>query len=198
MLQLEMIQMDTKKIAFIAMMGALGNVLFLLSFYLGPLAPGVAFDFSLTTTFIAAFFGGPLIGLITGLFVGLFPGIFFGPLGSGSWLGLIGLPIGKSLTGLAAGIIAKKLNLHEKAHSSLLTIPAVLISYIPEFLFTILYFISLMPFFIGGGGVNILFFVLPKAWVEIAIISILMAALVGNHGFLDFINRFFTITKQKR
>jgi riboflavin transporter FmnP len=187
--------MDSKKIAFISIMAALGNVLFLLSFYAGPITPGVAFDFSLTTTFIAALYGGPLIGLITGLFVGVFPGIYFGPLGHGSWLGLIGLPIGKALTGLTSGLLASKLNLHEKTHRSLLTIPIVLFSYVPECIFTIFYFVSLMPYFIGGGGIGTLVFVIPKAWIEILVISVLMAALVGNQGFVNFVIKFLTVRK---
>ncbi|MFP3985871.1 MAG: hypothetical protein ACLFU9_07935, partial [Candidatus Bathyarchaeia archaeon] len=150
------------------------------------------------TTFIAAFYGGPLIGFVTGLFVGVFPGIYFGPLGHGSWLGLIGLPIGKSLTGITSGFLAKKLNLHEKNHGSLLAVPVVLLSYIPECLFTVFYFVSLMPYFIGGGGPGILLFVLPKAWIEILVISVLMAALVGNYGFNSFIRRFFVTRKPNK
>ncbi len=187
--------MDAKKIAFVTMMGALGNVLFAFSAYAGPVAPGVAFDFSLVTTFIAAFYGGPVVGFVTGLFVGIFPGIYFGPLGSGSWLGLIGLPIGKALTGLTCGLLARKTNLQEKNRSSLLAVPVVLFSYIPEFFFTIAYFVTLLPYFIGGGGTSILVFVLPKAWVEIVVMSVLMAALVGNQGFTNFIDKFFAAKK---
>lgn len=190
-----MTKMDTKQVAFIAMMGALGNVLFLVSFYAGPVAPGVAFDFSLVATFIAAFYGGPLIGFVTGLFVGIFPGIYFGPLGSGSWLGLVGLPIGKSLTGLTCGFLARKADLQGKNRSSLIAIPTVLLSYVPECLFTVAYFVTLIPYFVGGGGAGILIFVLPKAWVEIVVISVLMAALVGNQGFTSFISKFFATTK---
>jgi len=103
---------------------------------------------------------------------------------------LIGLPIGKALTGLASGLIAKGLSISEKQHCSL-TIPVVLISYVPECLFTVAYFLYLMPIFIGGGGIGILAFVLPKAWAEVVIISFLMAALVGNVGFRDFVKNFF-------
>jgi hypothetical protein len=68
-------------------------------------------------------------------------------------------------------------------------------SYVPEFFFTIFYFVSLLPFFIGGGGAGILIFVLPKAWAEIIVMSFLMAALVGNQGFSSFVNNFFTHRK---
>ena len=187
--------MDSKKIVFIAVMAALGNVLFLISFHMGPLAPGIAFDLSLTATFIAALFGGPLVGLVTGLFVGLFPGLYFGPLGLGSWLGLVGLPIGKGLTGLTCGILAKKLNLHDRNHSSLLTIPFVLVSYIPECIFTIVYFVLLMPYFLGSGGSGFLLYIIPKAWAEVTVISFLMGALAGNQGFITFVRRFFIFSK---
>ncbi len=182
--------MNSKKIAFIALMGALGNILFLISFHLGSIAPGVALDLSLITTFIAAFYGGPLIGFLTGLFVGVFPGIYFGPLGHGSWLGLIGLPIGKSLTGLTAGLLCKSLNVNQRRHNSILTVPSVLVSYVPECIFTVIYFVTLLPYFIGGGGPAILAFVLPKAWTEIVFMSFLMAALVGNRGFSSFVANF--------
>ena len=190
--------MDSKTIAFITMMGALGNVLFLISYYLGQLAPlpkGVALDLSLIPTFISALYGGPLAGFVTGLFVGVLPGIFFGPLGSGSWLGLIALPVGKALTGLTAGLFYKGLDINDRSHRSILTIPLVLVSYIPECLFTAVYFANLLPYFIGGGGIGILIFVLPKAWAEIIFMSFLMGALVGNQGFSNFVNNFFARPK---
>jgi len=183
--------MNSKTIAFMALMGALGNVLFLISFHLGSIAEGVALDLSLMTTFVAAYYGGPLIGFLTGLFVGVFPGIYFGPLGHGSWLGLIGLPIGKSLTGLTAGLLCRGFNVNQRRHNSLLTVPLVLVSYIPECIFTVSYFVILLPYFIGGGGSAILAFVLPKAWVEIVFMSFFMAALAGNHGFNSFMANFF-------
>ena len=74
-------------------------------------------------------------------------------------------------------------------------IPVVLVSYIPECLFTIAYFLYLLPYFIGGGGGwGILTFVLPKAWAEVIIISFLMAALAGNVGFHDFVHKFLKVT----
>jgi len=188
--------MDSKMISFIAMMSAFGNALFLISFHLGPITHGVALDFSLVGVFIAALYGGPFVGFITGLFAGIFPGIYFGPMGTGSWLGLIGLPIGKSLTGLTAGMLYKGFNMNQRKRQSILTVPLVAASYVPEFFFTIIYFVSLLPFFIGGGGAGILIFVLPKAWVEVIVMSFLMAALVGNQGFGNFVNNFFTYRKE--
>ena len=94
--------MKTKELAFTLMMGALGSALFAISYYTGQIAPGIALDFSLLAALIAGFFAGPTIGLTAGLLVGILPGILFGPLGMGGIAGLIGLPIGKGLSGLTA------------------------------------------------------------------------------------------------
>ena len=169
--------MDAKTVSFTVMMGVLGNVLFAISYYTGNLGYGIALDFSLVAACIAGFYGGPLTGFISGL----------------SWLGLFGLPLGKGLTGLTAGIISKGLGLGRRQYSSLFAVPATLLAYIPECLFTYAYFAYLMPFFLGSGGAfTFLVYILPKAIGEVTIISFLMAALIGNHGFSDFIGRFFT------
>jgi riboflavin transporter FmnP len=188
--------MDTKKLAFALMMGALGNVLFAISSYLGPIAPGIALDFSLIAALIAGFYGGPTLGLVTGLISGVLPGIVFGPMGSGSWLGLIGLPIGKAISGLTAGLIAKGLNLGQRPRSSLLGIPATLLAYFPEALFTIVYFSYLLPFFIGGIlPIAVLITILIKATGEVIIMSVIIAALMGNKGFNDFVRTHFSVRR---
>jgi len=185
-------KMNAKTISFAALMGALGNILFIVSSYIGKIAPGVALDFSLIAAFIAGLYGGPLVGFVTGLLIGISPGIYFGPLGMGGWLGLIGLPFGKGLTGLTAGLLSKGMRIGEKKHSSLLTIPLVFVSYLPECIFTYVYFAFLLPYFIGTGSAEIfLIFILPKALAEITVMSFLMAALVGNYGFSVFVSNFF-------
>lgn len=184
--------MEAKTISFTLMMGALGNVLFAISYYAVNLAPGVALDFSLVAAFIAGFYGGPLTGLVSGLFVGIMPGIMFGPMGMSSWLGLVGLPLGKALTGLTAGVISRSINLGRRPYSSILAVPATLLAYIPEGIFTYAYFAYLMPFFLGKGGAAIFIYgILPKAIGEVTIISVLMAALIGNNGFNYFVSTFF-------
>ncbi|MEM2319720.1 MAG: hypothetical protein QXW82_04605 [Candidatus Bathyarchaeia archaeon] len=184
--------MNTKTITFALMMGALGNVLFAISYHAGPLTQGVALDFSLLAAFIAGFYGGPVLGLVSGFLVGILPGIMFGPMGMGSWLGLIGLPVGKGLTGLTAGVFAKILGLAQNKRSSLIAIPVTLLAYVPECIFTYAYFAYLMPFFLGSGGAAIfIYYILPKALVEIVVMSFFMAALIGNRGFNSFLNKFF-------
>ena len=179
--------MDTKKLAFCLMMGALGSAFFIISYYIGPLAPGVNLDFSLVAVFIAGFFGGPITGAFTGLIAGIAPGIMFGPLGMGGALGLVGLPLGKALSGLTSGIIGKSLRLGtEKQRRSVFGIPASFASYVPEALFTIGYFAVLSQFDLFAGATTYVAFILPKALIELTIISVIMAALIGNNGFCNF------------
>jgi len=179
---------NSKKLVFIAVMSALGNILAGISIYLGPISPGVALDLSHVATFIAAIYGGPVIGFLVGLFGGIFSGVYFGPLGNLSWLGLIGLPLGKSLTGLTTASFYRLFNVKQRSRQSILTLLIVFFSYIPECLFTVFFFLNIMPYFLGlGGGLTMLWFILPKAWGEITLMSFLMAALVGNEGFSTFI-----------
>ncbi len=195
--------MNAKAISFALMMGVLGNVLFAISYYAGNLIPGIiAVDFSLIAAYIAGFYGGPIIGFLSGLLIGIMPGIMFGPMGTSSWLGLFSLPIGKGLTGLTAGLIGKGIGLGRRPYSSILAAPATLLAYIPEFIYTYIHFAYLMPLLLGidkitigvqqfGLGEFFLIFILPKAFSEVVIISLLMAALIGNRGFRDFMDRFF-------
>ena len=190
--------MNAKTISFTLMMGALGNVLFVISYYAGNLAPGIALDFSLIAAFIAGFYGGPLIGLVSGLFVGIMPGIMFGPLGMSAWLGLIGLPIGKALTGLTAGFLYKKLGISNSPRPSTLTVPVILLSYIPECFFTITYFLYMVLYAYGYAMAFMIPIIIPKAWIEIALMSLVMGALAGNTGFKEFALRFLQPTKLQK
>ena len=184
-----MTKLDTKKLAFSLMMGALGSAFFAVSYYFGPLAPGVNLDFSLIAVFIAGFFGGPTVGVFSGLIAGIVPGIMFGPLGMGGALGLVGLPLGKALSGLTSGIIGKSLRLGgEKQRRSILGIPASFLSYVPEAFFTIGYFVFLQG--VAVGSTTYFVYILPKALVELTIISVIIAALIGNSGFCNFTSIF--------
>jgi len=184
--------MDTKKLTLALMMGALGNVLFLLSYVIGPIAPGVAFDFSLIGVFIAGLYGGPVVGLTAGAIAGILPGIMFGPLGTGGVLGLVGLPIGKALTGLTIGLLGKGLNIHRRSHASIITIPTIIASYIPEGIFTYFYFSYLLLLFLNQQmGTAFILTILAKAVVEVIIMSFIIAALIGNRGFNEFIGAHF-------
>jgi len=187
--------MNTKQLTFALMMGALGNALFAISFSLGNIAPSVAIDFSLVGVIIAGFYGGPETGFVTGLIAGILPGIIFGPLGTGGVLGLVGLPFGKALSGLTSGIIAGGMKFVQKPRSSLLAIPSTLLAYVPESIFTYAYFIFLLG--VQVGGATFFVYILPKALLEVIIIGVLMAALLGNAGFSHFIKAHFTKTSAK-
>ena len=191
--------MNAKNIAFAIMMGALGNVLFLISQGVGQIAQGIALDLSLIGVFIAGFYGGPLTGLTTGLIAGILPGIRFGPLGNGGALGLIGLPVGKALTGLTTGLLVKGLKLQRRTHQSLITAPVMLLAYVPEGIFTYVYFSFLLPLFTENGMLPwaVIATILLKATVEVIVMSVIMAALVGNTGFRDFVAAHFTGMKTK-
>jgi len=191
--------MDTKKLTLALMMGALGNVLFILSYVMGQIAPGVAFDFSLIGVFIAGLYGGPVVGLTAGAIAGILPGIMFGPLGTGGVLGLVGLPIGKALTGLTIGFLGRSLNLHQRTHASLITIPTTIISYVPEAAFTYFYFSYLLLLILNQQvGTAIIITILVKALVEVVIMSFIMASLIGNRGFTDFIRANFAKTNNTK
>lgn len=192
--------MKSQTIAFVVTMAALGNVLSFISIGLSRVGQ-VGLDLSHVTTFIVAFYGGPLLGFLTGLTGGVIAGVQFGPLGSLSWLGLIGLPLGKSLTGLTSGVLFKGLRIDRKARPSLFTIPLVLLGYIPEFLFTVFFFLVLVPYFFPEMNiaflVSLLASIAVKAWIEMVVMSVLMGALVGNSGFSAYMTAFFNSHKTK-
>lgn len=195
--------MNAKQTAFIAMMSALGLLLSAISLNVAPWLSsvgqsGAALDLSHIATFIAAIFGGPIIGAIVGFLSGIYAGYYFGyVLGTLGILSVIGVPFGKALTGLTAGFLYKKLKINNSPRSSTLTVPIILVSYIPECLFTISYFLYIVVYAIGYPMTFMIPIVIPKAWIEIAIMSLLMGALAGNTGFKEFIFRFFYTQKMK-
>ncbi|MGQ9641929.1 MAG: ECF transporter S component [Candidatus Bathycorpusculaceae bacterium] len=192
--------MSTKQVAFAAIMSALGLFLSTISINIAPIfnavgQGGAALDFSHIATFIAAIYGGPFLGAIVGFLGGIYAGYYFGyVMGSLGLLSLIGLPLGKALTGLVTGFLYKKLRINESSRPSTLTVPIVLLSYVPECIYTIIYFYYLVPYFYGFSRAFMIPIVISKAWVEITVMSFLMGALVGNKGFNNFVSSAFTKT----
>lgn len=193
-----MSRFDAKKVSFVTMMSALGAFLSGISLNVAPILTavsgdaGAALDLSHIATFIGAIFGGPYVGAAVGFLSGIYSGYYFGyVMGSLGLLSLVGIPIGKALTGLAAGFLYEKLRVDIGSRPSLSTILIVLMSYIPECIFTILYFLYLVVPVHGAAMEWMLPLVIPKAWVEVLFMSFLMGALVGNSGFRDFILRSF-------
>jgi riboflavin transporter FmnP len=191
-----------RKIIFIALMGALGNVMFIFSQTIFKVSQ-IALDLSHVGTLIAAVYGGPWIGFLTGLIVGVGPGLSYGYFGGSlGLLGVIGLPIGKALTGLTVGYIARFLKVGNTKHSAWKALLTTLVGYIPECIFTAFYFewlvVILLPdvaasFTLYFGSMNLLVLsILAKAWAEMTLLSIFMGTLVGNNGFNDFVSKAFT------
>lgn len=198
---------NSRRVVFIAIMAALGNVMFIVSQTIFA-TNQIALDLSHIGTLIAAVYGGPWVGFLTGLIVGVGPGLYFGYMGGSlGLLGVVGLPIGKALMGSSVGYISSLFRRRIGKHQSLTTAFAVLIGYLPECIYTIFYFetfvVILLPtvaeFFITiFGSLHLLVLsILTKAWIEIALLGIFMGALVGNQGFNNFMNRVFTSSEIK-
>jgi len=180
--------MDARKISFCAIMSIIGNILFIPTRFAigGQVVP----DFSHIATFISAIYGGTYIGFIVGFLSGLLPGIFFGPLGSLGILGLIGLPLGKSLTGLTLGLLVDILKIREKNRFKWI-LPLAPLSYIPECIFTIIFFKYVIPLFLKISLEFLIPIILSKAWIEIILISIITSILVSNKSFTEYLLNYF-------
>lgn len=181
-----------RRVVFIGMMGALSNVLFLASITVLNWGQ-VAIDLSHMGTLIAAFFTGPLAGLAVGVIAGLGSGLYFGSMSGLVALFLPGLIIGKALTGFTVGLLSRVFKLKEIRRKSLLTIVFTLVGYIPECLFTVFFFLIVIPAFAPPAAASYLMTllvpILIKAWIEMGIMGFYVAALVGNNGFTRMVNR---------
>jgi riboflavin transporter FmnP len=188
----------SKGISFIALMAALGNVLSFISIQLSPIIPQIplgpisfslALDFSHLATFIAALVGGPIVGGLVGLVGGSVAAFQFG-FSQGNILSGICLPIGKAMTGIAAGFLFKRLN-----SGKMKIILGTVLSYIPEGAFTAFIFIYLYPAFYGfpqALAVVVAVQILVKAFVEMLIMGAILSFLANNRGFKSFTSSIFT------
>ena len=187
--------LNTKKITFIAMMAAMGNVLSLISIRMAPLVPSIplgpgltfslALDLSHIATFIAALFGGPVVGGLTGMIGGMIAAFEFG-FSQGNFLTGFGLPIGKALTGIAAGVLMKRL----EERGGVMYMIGTILSYIPEALLTVMIFMWLFPLFIPFSEAWVTLFtiqILVKAFVEMIIMGVILTRVMGNRGFKVYI-----------
>ncbi len=190
--------LNTKKITFIAMMAAMGNVLSLISIRMAPLVPSIplgpvtfslALDLSHLATFIAALFGGPVVGGLTGLIGGIIAAFEFG-FSRGNFLTGFGLPIGKALTGIAAGVLMKRL----EERGGVMYVIGTILSYIPEALLTVVIFMYLFPLFIPFSEKWVALFtiqILVKAFVEMILMGVILMRVMGNRGFKVYIQGLF-------
>jgi LytS/YehU family sensor histidine kinase len=190
---------NAKKVAFIAIMSAMGTLLSGLSLNIAPLlsaagAGGAALDLSHVATFIAAFLGGPYVGAIVGCMSGIYAGYYFGyVMGTLGLLSLIGMPIGKAMTGLLAGFLYKKLKTNESHRSSVWAVPLTLLSYVPEALYTAFYFAYIVLWIYGFSLGFMIPIVMPKAWIEILVMGIIMSVLTSRTSFKEFAQTFIQL-----
>jgi len=160
-----------RQVVFVSSMGALGNVLALATLSIPTPVGQIAFDFSHIGTLVVALYSGPLLGGLTGALVGMAPYYRFGVVGGfGPVIGLMIIP-GKSLTGITAGLLARKLRPSF----------ATLVGYVPEAVFTFFYFEWIAPFFlapkVGAYVMTLVVPVLAKAWFEMIVIAAVMEAI---------------------
>lgn len=187
---------SSRWISFVALMSALGNVLSFISIQLAPLVPSIplgpvsvslALDFSHLATFIAALLGGPIIGGLTGLVGGSVAAFEFG-FSKGNIITGIGLPLGKALTGVAAGLVFKSLK-----NGRLKLVALTIVSYVPEAIFTWILFVYLFPPLLGFPPALALVVatqILVKAFVEMLILGMILGYLTGSKGFQVFSRSF--------
>jgi riboflavin transporter FmnP len=160
-----------RQVAFVASMGALGNVLALLTVTIPTPVSQIAPDLSHVATLIVALYSGPVLGGITGALVSIVPFYRFGVAGwYGPLVGFLIIPL-KSLTGITAGLLGKKLR----------PALATLLGYVPECVSTYAFFMLVVPFFLPQVAQYVtqgfVILVLAKAWVELGIIAIIMEAI---------------------
>ena len=191
-------QLGTKSLTFVAIMAALGNVLSFITTQLAPIAPNIplgpvsvslALDISHLTTFIAALFGGPVIGGVTGAVGGVVAAFEFG-FSKGNFVTGFGLPLGKALTGIAAGIIFKRYDLDSWLRAALLTMA----SYIPEGVLTLVLFRYLLPPVTGmpiGLATLIGYQIVVKAFIEMILLGLLLRQITSNTGFKAYAENYF-------
>lgn len=194
-----MTQPRSKQLILAAMMAALGNILSFLSIQLAPFMPNIpvgpiqvslALDLSHLATFIAALMGGPLVGGLTGLVGGSIAAFEFG-FSQGNIITGFGLPLGKALTGVAAGFLFSRI-VPESTGKGVL---GTALSYIPEAVLTLLLFRFLLPLYISMDLVGMFTLlgvqIVIKAFFEMAILGFLLVSINKNSGFQSYKNNYF-------
>jgi predicted membrane protein len=169
-----------------AILGALGNILAIISMFLGNIHPQIAIDMSHIATAIGAYILGPLWATLVGLLISIVPFIRFGLMGGlGPLIGSLIFP-GKAMTGLFTGILARRIRR---------PIIALALGYVPESLFTWATFKLWIPIFapqISNWLTDaIVYGILLKAWIEILFIGAVSELIIPrvkgviSYGLLD-------------
>jgi len=176
------LHLRSKDLAIVALMGALGNILSMMTLYLGTIHPQIALDLSHLATLIVAVFRGPLMATIVGAIISLEPFYRFGIAG---WLGpIVGLSFipGKAMTGYFVGILARRMR----------PLPAVLLGYIPESVFTYITLkyvtMLLIPHIAPLFTDAVILTILVKAWLEIILLGFLMEIIARNKAIKQLLS----------
>ena len=178
---------NTKTVAYIAFMAALGTAVSILTINMVKLGvTQIALDLSHLGTFLVAIPGGAILGAITGLIAGIYPGIAFGYIwGQLGIIGLLGLPVGKGMTGFTSGVLQRALKR---------PFLSVTVGYVPECFFTIWLFLFLVPFFTPIPAqfvLTIALGIVTKAWMEILFMGIVMETAFLSRGIVSMLRTIF-------
>lgn len=185
--------LSVKDLTFALSMGALGNVLAAIT--IAPtMVSQVALDFSSLPVFIAAVFGGPILGGLTGLLAGILPSAFFGFIGG--QLGILGFgtSVGKAISGFSVGVLTRIVK--SSQNRTALLIPIVLLGFVPEAAWICMLFTVFIPVFMPNQAPLSAFLVpiLTKAWFEIVVMSVFTSAIAGHSGFRAFLAHYVRTT----
>ncbi len=181
--------LSVKDLTFALSMGAVGNVLAAIT--IAPtMVRQVALDFSSLPVFIAAVFGGPVVGGLTGFLAGILPSAFFGFIGG--QLGVLGFgtSVGKAISGFSVGLLTRMVK-SSQSRTTLL-IPIVLLGFVPEAAWIYMLFTVFVPVFMPNQAFLSAFLapILTKAWFEIVVMSVFTSAIAGHSGFRAFLTRY--------
>ncbi|MFX1566673.1 MAG: hypothetical protein ACFFCH_11855 [Promethearchaeota archaeon] len=179
---------STKILVYVAIMAALGTAVSILTINTVQLgATQISLDLSHLGTFMVAIPGGAILAAITGAIVGIYPGIAFGYIwGQLGIVGLIGLPVGKAMTGFTSGVTQKTLKR---------PFLSVILGYVPECIFTIWLFIFVVPFLTPIPPEFVLIIamgIVGKAWIEILFMAFLMETIFLSRGIVRLLKTIFT------
>jgi LytS/YehU family sensor histidine kinase len=174
-------------------MGAVGNALAAIT--IAPtIVRQVALDFSSLPVLIAGIFGGPIVGALAGFLAGILPSAFFGFIGG--QLGILGFgtSVGKAISGLTIGVLVRAVK--PSRSRTILLVPIVLLSFIPEAVWIYALFTMFVPLFLPNQAILSAFVIpiLAKAWFEMAVMSVFATAIAGHKGFRVFLDHYLQTT----
>ena len=101
-----------------------------------------------------------------------------------------GLPLGKAMTGLAAGYLFQRFHVDSYVKAAGLA----MLSYIPEAILTLILFRYLLPAMMGlpmSIATLIGIQIIVKAFIEMIILGVLLFKITSNAGFRSYVENYF-------